>query len=232
MENLLANLLSSGDYSDLTLLCEDQEFRVHKNIVCSQSPVLAAAFKGGFQESKTNEFHVVDFSPTTLKCMIDYMYTRGYKKMPDGCRNDGKDQAQTTNNDKHTSTKIAETWIYHGRVNCIADYFCLPELAKMATTTLDRLTKENWSEDAFCDLLDEIHGKTGDNGFRDMLAQRATDHISELTARGLFNGADPPSDELVPTVLRLCGQRIDASQKRIDALQASLFPESKWPRMM
>ncbi|KAI1165551.1 hypothetical protein F5B18DRAFT_649510 [Nemania serpens] len=34
-----AELLRTGDYSDLTLVCGGQEFHVHQNIICPQSPV-------------------------------------------------------------------------------------------------------------------------------------------------------------------------------------------------
>ncbi|KAI0442418.1 BTB/POZ protein [Xylaria telfairii] len=213
----LAILLSSGKYSDLTLVCEDQEFQVHKGIVCSQSPVLDAALKGNFQEAKTNTFHVVTFNPTTVKCMLDYMYTGNYAQTPSSCCNESKDQAQTTENDKDCSVKSdTETWLHHGFVNCVADYFCVPELAKMAVAALDKLTREHWSEDAFCDLMYGTHGRTGDDGFRVMMATRAVDHLGELTARGLFNGADPPSDEMTPTILGLCAQRLNESSARAD----------------
>ncbi|KAI0455893.1 hypothetical protein F5B21DRAFT_502917 [Xylaria acuta] len=176
MANFLANLLSSGDYSDLALVCEDQEFKVHNNI-----------------EAKTNTFHVGDFDPTTVKL-------------------------QATGNGKNGSVKSnTGIWIYHGLVNCIADYFCLPGLAKMATAMLDRLTQEDWSEDAFSDLLYGTHGRTGDKDFRVMLATRATDHIGELTARGLFTGIDPPSGDMTPTILRLCVQRLDVLGNDLEA---------------
>lgn len=38
--------------SDLTLVCEEQEFKIHKAVVCPQSPVLAAAANGHFQVSR------------------------------------------------------------------------------------------------------------------------------------------------------------------------------------
>ncbi|TRX97131.1 hypothetical protein FHL15_001925 [Xylaria flabelliformis] len=195
MAKFLKNLLSSGDYADLKIVCKDQEFQVHKVIVCAQSPVLAAALKGAksltrSQESKTNTYHVTDFDPTIVKCMIDYMYAGEYSQTPPDYRNDSKDQAQTTE---------SKVWIYHGLVNCIADYFDVPELAEKATSTLDRLIQKHWSEDAFCNLFYETLGRTTDKGFRTMLATAAMDHLGELTARGLFNGADP-SDELTPTI--------------------------------
>jgi hypothetical protein len=42
-------LFDSGEYSDLKLVCEGREFKVHKVVVCTQSPVLAAAVRGPFQ---------------------------------------------------------------------------------------------------------------------------------------------------------------------------------------
>ncbi|KAI8945265.1 hypothetical protein F4801DRAFT_584573 [Xylaria longipes] len=201
MANFLAGLLSSGDYSDLTLVCEDQEFRVHKNI-----------------EAKTNTFHVAEFDLTTVKCMLDYMYTGKYEQMPPGCCDKDKDQAQTTENGKNDSVKNNnETWIYHGPVNCIADCFDLPELAKMATATLERLTQEDWSEDAFCDLLHRTHSRTGDIGYRDMLATRAADRISELIERGLFNELSALSDDMTPAILRICVGRLDALRSCLKA---------------
>lgn len=45
----LGHLLKSGQFSDLTLVCRDQEFNVHKAVVCAQSQVLAAAIREPFQ---------------------------------------------------------------------------------------------------------------------------------------------------------------------------------------
>lgn len=49
MKLISSRVMESGEYSDLTILCEDQEFSVHKVVVCSQSKVLAAAMKKGFK---------------------------------------------------------------------------------------------------------------------------------------------------------------------------------------
>ncbi|KAI0554555.1 hypothetical protein F4679DRAFT_596487 [Xylaria curta] len=172
------------------------------------------------QEAKT--YHVIDFDPTTVKCMIDYMYAGKYGQTPPGSCGDNKDQAQTIeDNKKQCGKSKSEVWIYHGLVNCIADFFGVPELAKMATSILDGLAQNDWSEDAFCSLLYGTLGRTTDEGFRTMLVTRAVDHLGELTARGLFNG-DDPSDELTPTILRRCAQRLDAQAKNRKAVASFL----------
>lgn len=50
----LGHLMQSGQYSDLTLVCQGHEFNEHKVVVCSQSPVLAAAVRsrGGYEKSE------------------------------------------------------------------------------------------------------------------------------------------------------------------------------------
>lgn len=47
--SFISKLMGSDTYSDLTLVCEQETFKVHKAIVCSQSPVLAAAVDGHFE---------------------------------------------------------------------------------------------------------------------------------------------------------------------------------------
>lgn len=44
-----SSLLESGEWSDFKLICEGESFALHKNIVCLQSPVIAAALRGPFE---------------------------------------------------------------------------------------------------------------------------------------------------------------------------------------
>lgn len=45
----LRRLLDSGEHSDLTLTCQGEEFKLHKAVVCLQSPVIATALRGNFK---------------------------------------------------------------------------------------------------------------------------------------------------------------------------------------
>lgn len=47
-----ALLLRSGQFSDLTLVCQGRGFLVHQAIVCPRSPVWASAVDGGFTVSQ------------------------------------------------------------------------------------------------------------------------------------------------------------------------------------
>jgi hypothetical protein len=44
----ISSLLLLPKYSDLQIVCQEIDFAVHKAIVCSQSPVLAANIDGNF----------------------------------------------------------------------------------------------------------------------------------------------------------------------------------------
>lgn len=45
----IKGLLATGQFSDMTLFCQDKQFFVHRGIVCSRSPVWAAATEGKFK---------------------------------------------------------------------------------------------------------------------------------------------------------------------------------------
>ncbi|KAK0837997.1 hypothetical protein LTS02_017858 [Friedmanniomyces endolithicus] len=74
----VALLLQTGRFSDLTLVCKDRRFRVHRAIVCSRSPVWAAAAEGGFKEMETKIVEVDIVDPDTLHRALTYLYTGTY----------------------------------------------------------------------------------------------------------------------------------------------------------
>lgn len=45
----LHSLLSSGDYSDMTIRCRGREFKTHRAVVCSQSPFFKTALSSNFK---------------------------------------------------------------------------------------------------------------------------------------------------------------------------------------
>ncbi|KAI1200357.1 hypothetical protein F5X97DRAFT_321586 [Nemania serpens] len=196
-----AQLLRTGDYSDFTLVCGGQEFRVHKNIVCSQSPVISAALKSGFKEGKTNTMEV-NFDVKLLKSMLDYMYTATYQENP--VRPIRRSPpADNANINKQLSqqnpfqiraripfaaaTNVSENLIYHARVNSIADYYGVKGLAKLSITRIKTLLKTSWSADAFCDLIRETDGSTGDKDLREVLIESASSNIFELMDKDVFS---------------------------------------------
>jgi hypothetical protein len=46
---LYIKLLDSGQYSDFIISCKNVDFKVHRAVVCTGSPMLAAACNGTFE---------------------------------------------------------------------------------------------------------------------------------------------------------------------------------------
>ncbi|KAF5631134.1 amino acid transport gap1 [Fusarium tjaetaba] len=74
----LANLLQTGDYSDLTITCGKDQYRVHKAIICPRSNFFKAACDGKFKEAQTGEIDLPDDDPTAVRMMIQYLYHDTY----------------------------------------------------------------------------------------------------------------------------------------------------------
>ncbi|KAI9791658.1 MAG: hypothetical protein M1835_000209 [Candelina submexicana] len=78
----LQSAFLSSKYSDLTLLCQDKTFQVHKVIVCSRSPVIAAACDGKFSEATSGEFRMDEDDPVAVEHMVHYLYQLDYIPAP------------------------------------------------------------------------------------------------------------------------------------------------------
>ncbi|KAL6240234.1 hypothetical protein RBB50_012871 [Rhinocladiella similis] len=74
----LNQLQGSAKYSDLALVCQGQEFHVHRAIVCPQSKFFEAACGGDFKEAHSNRIELEDDDPATVERMITFMYTFNY----------------------------------------------------------------------------------------------------------------------------------------------------------
>ncbi|KAM0512996.1 hypothetical protein ACHAPE_008356 [Trichoderma viride] len=75
------HLMRSGQYSDVTLVCQGKEFQIHKLVVCSQSPVIAAALKGEFMEAQSGVINIEIFDAETVRRMVEYLYTKDYDEL-------------------------------------------------------------------------------------------------------------------------------------------------------
>ncbi|KAI0442416.1 hypothetical protein F4803DRAFT_575598 [Xylaria telfairii] len=216
-------LLRSGEYSDFTLVCEGQKFPVHKSIVCLQSSVIATALKSEFQEAKTNTMEV-DFEPQVLKSMLDYMYTGQYdfeepaqpvQPLQDSQPSQPAKPTQPTqptqpnpankseqpvqgtslkNSGNKPIQDVPKALMYHTRVNGIADYYGVTDLAKLSAAKVQWLLKEHWSANAFCELMQEVTALTGDKGLREALAHVANQHIFELVGKDIFSEGKVAND--------------------------------------
>ncbi|KAF9884083.1 hypothetical protein FE257_002313 [Aspergillus nanangensis] len=164
-------LLRNRNYSDLKLECDGHVFEVHKVIVCSQSPMLAAACNGHFQEGYTNRVHIEIFQPQTVRQMIEFFYMQEY----------AVDEAQIARADQSTREEPS-VLLQHVRVNAIADYYGVTQLTHLATSKIDTSLRSKWSAAEFCLVTQETFKTTGDVGLQSLIALIASEHIVELLA--------------------------------------------------
>ena len=63
------------DMSDLTIICDQREFPVHKLILSARSPVFKAMFGANFAEANSRTFQTEDTDGATMEKFLHFLYT-------------------------------------------------------------------------------------------------------------------------------------------------------------
>ena len=76
----MIELLRDGSYSDLTLLCDGEAFKVHRMILCSHSPIFKAQCHSAFSEGLSGEITIQAPTATaaSVKRMLAFLYSSDY----------------------------------------------------------------------------------------------------------------------------------------------------------
>ncbi|KAK7751004.1 hypothetical protein SLS62_006989 [Diatrype stigma] len=188
--SFISKLLGSGDYSDLTLICDGEAFKPGRGIDADTN----------IQEAKTNTVNV-DFDVATLRRMIQFMYTGDYQVeelengVGTGDNNGGAfspsdGSAIKTNKRAPVASDSSESnlVIYHVRMNEIANYYDVPRLVQLANSKADYLLKNNWSTEAFVGAMREA--VAGEKGLQHILAAAASQHMDDIVPHRGFAQLD------------------------------------------
>jgi speckle-type POZ protein len=71
----MEKLFTSGKFSDVKIVCGNETFLCHKNILATRSDVFAAMFDmTGSTENQTGVVQVDDFDAKTMKILLAYIY--------------------------------------------------------------------------------------------------------------------------------------------------------------
>ncbi|KAI4153852.1 MAG: hypothetical protein LQ341_000467 [Variospora aurantia] len=74
----LASLLESGQYSDLTIKVGEEQFHVHRMMICPESKFFEAACNGKFREAQDGIIDLSADDKGAVKRVLKYLYTANY----------------------------------------------------------------------------------------------------------------------------------------------------------
>ncbi|KAF9770561.1 hypothetical protein IL306_011869 [Fusarium sp. DS 682] len=223
----LLRLVKSGEHSDFTLICKGREFKLHKVIVCPQSPVLNAALCGSFQEAIMSIITVSEFDVATVQHMITFVYTGDYD-LETQVEQDRDEQTQAeasrleegeVSETSHAPAqdKTAANLLSHLRVNAIADYYNIPSLAKLAISKIQTILEEDINFEIIPQVIQEMRTSNRDTDLRTIIASATAKYIEELTSSHALATVEL-DHTLAIEILDACGKRI---QKLLEEIMLS-----------
>ncbi|PGH09654.1 hypothetical protein AJ79_05620 [Helicocarpus griseus UAMH5409] len=183
----MKHLLFSKQYSDCSIKCQGEIFHVHKAVVCTQSPVIAAAMDGQFREAKTETMNLYSFDIDTVKRMIDFLYTGQFNGDID------ETAGYTAKRKKGKANLTYDLLRIRLQLHSIADYLEIPALRERAIESICDTLNTDWSPDRFVNALKIMIATTKDAKLYEAMASVAATNITELLELEGFTQLDMPN---------------------------------------
>lgn len=167
-------------WSDMTITCEGQEFKVHRNIIATQSDVIDAELSSNFRES-TGVIQHDEYDLKTVERMIKYLYTRDYNVT-----------TSLPSSDEDTSEPsivpdypVTESLIAHANVHAIASYYNIPRLKIKAVEKFEAILRNEvpaGEAKNLISLLEVVYKqpKSEDAGLRPAIVAECMHHLGYL----------------------------------------------------
>ncbi|KAE9984450.1 hypothetical protein EG328_008749 [Venturia inaequalis] len=116
------DVVSSSEYTDLTIICRGARHEVHKNIVCPQSEFFRnACKKNTFKESNEGLVDFSDDEPEAVAAMVQFLYTAQFSEKPD------------------PGGPMTFNLLHHVQVYCLADRCSITLLKGLVISHLDSI---------------------------------------------------------------------------------------------
>ncbi|KAI8720199.1 BTB domain-containing protein [Fusarium sp. LHS14.1] len=195
---MLADLLQTGRFSDCTIVCHGKEFKLHKVVICAQSPVIAAALEKASKESQRSSLTITTFDLATVECMVEYLYRDDYvingdalhgANMSEWARSPNMQVNRFGNRMPATpppslpppKAMVRDVLLCHVEVNAIGHYYELPKLCDRANKYLETiLFDEKFPVDIFPDLAVVAYKSSEDAKLHDLVSSFAIQRIHAL----------------------------------------------------
>ncbi|RSL99207.1 hypothetical protein CEP52_009876 [Fusarium oligoseptatum] len=191
---MLSELLQTGRFSDCTIVCQGKEFKLHKLVVCAQSPVIAAALEKA-SKSQSSSLHITGFDLATVECMIDFLYHEDYIINGDVLR-----MANTSKWAPPPNTQVSgslppgpsppttpppavvrDSLLCHVEVNALGQHYGLPKLCDRANKYIeDIISSDDFPIEIFPYLAIAAHKSSEDDNLHDLVFSFAVEHVQTL----------------------------------------------------
>ncbi|KAK5706185.1 hypothetical protein LTR97_001172 [Elasticomyces elasticus] len=183
----MKELSSTGEFSDLTIKCGDQELRVHKTYVCPHSSWFRAALAGKFkEESHDHNILTLDHDePEVIKARIHYCYHLTYNN---GSR--GEEAAAT----------------FAVKVYAAADKYNMLPLCKMAASNFSKVLDPNQDLDGFIAAIEAVDEMTGDDALWDLVMPKVAENAEWLSDVEEFSSLVRESPTLRKKLIKCAGK--------------------------
>jgi hypothetical protein len=194
----LDKLFKEGTYSDLTITCGDDEYKVHKAIICPRSSFFATACGGPFQEGRTGVVALPDDNPQAVKLMIRYLYYSDYPtyvivqgevvEEADAASVLEEKSKRARNSEfklpRHARPKVSAmpNLTIHARVYALGEKYDIKGLKALALEKFKKEAIEYWDSHDFIQAVEEVYTSTidQDRGMRDAVVQAIRVHPTVL----------------------------------------------------
>ncbi|KAI1119089.1 BTB/POZ protein [Nemania sp. NC0429] len=184
----LKRLHSDGDYSDLTIVCKEKHYQVHKCIICPRSGFFAAACRGDFKEAREGKISLPEDDPKAVELMIQFFYHLDYKINAVGTASGDK---KLTPLDKETDplppcqssdVKVDSTLMIHAKVYALAQKYLIDDLKTIALRKFANYASRDWNRESFLDVAEAGYELTpeSESGLRAAVVETFADHPSLL----------------------------------------------------
>ncbi|GIZ45579.1 hypothetical protein CKM354_000873900 [Cercospora kikuchii] len=103
----ISKLFGDTRWTDLEIYCNGHSWKVHRNIVCSQSAFFEKAVEGRFMEATTGVVDLPDDDAHAVQALLGYYYCGGYQELlPKKWRSQGLVDAVKAIYATSTATKV------------------------------------------------------------------------------------------------------------------------------
>ncbi|EXU97757.1 BTB/POZ domain protein [Metarhizium robertsii] len=180
--------LKSGEFSDLTFLCEGQRIPAHRIIVCPQSPVIQAACTGSYKQ-ETGVYEIKDVSFDVVRQMVEYLYTGRYQ-VPSSQDSDDKKQ------------NAVLPLVFHARMVDVADTYIIKGLKSLSMANFKKSARRDPDDCAFLRSIVDIYSLQCESS--QVLRDIVVESVRERLARCLDFSKDGLLYEITKQVPSFC----------------------------